>query len=92
MSKSRKDRVNYFKHHELRSAYESKKRSIPAEDIPKDVKDDIIYMSNVANRHGNNRQYERDIKLHRARRDRLHRNDDALRQVEEALTFCENVG
>jgi hypothetical protein len=90
MSKSRKDRVNYYKHHEVPaspSATVKGKHRVPHDEIPLDVVNDIIYQSHAADRHGNNRQYERDLKTARAKRDRLRRQEDAAQQVNEALTL-----
>jgi hypothetical protein len=84
MSKSFKDRINYYKHHEVPTSEHAMvkgKHTVAPEDVPQDVKDDPIYSSNAALRHGNNRQYERDRKTMRAKRDRLHRAEDAASEI-----------
>lgn len=88
MSKSYKDRVNYYKHHEIpTSTYAAVKgkHKIDPEDVPQDVKDDPIYWTSAANRHGNNRQYEADLKTTRTKRDRLQRQQDAQAEVDQEL-------
>lgn len=60
MSKTFKDRNNYFSHHEVPEfiyARTNTKHKINSEDIPADVKNSIQYqLYGVSYRHGNNRK------------------------------------
>jgi hypothetical protein len=90
MSRSNKDRVNYFKHHEVPSspyAMEKGKHRVAEQDVPQDVKSDPVYFvpRNVGLRHGNNRNYEVELKRARAKKDRLHTNQKATDEVQEYL-------
>lgn len=88
MSKTIKDKANYFKHH-LEQDYPMAQKSkfkIKKSDIPEDIKpmlDKLNYSYKNALRHGNNRKYYADVKVQERREERnkgkeLVRNEVAM--------------